>query len=95
MAIRQYNLKIKDGSDMYWDLPRRDISIPVESYKYITTRWNDKEYTWNRLSYMVYGNTKYYWLLLKVNGLIDPLSVKDGDLIRILLPKHLNEIEAD
>ena len=91
MAIKQYNLKIKDGSDMYWDRPSK-ISFPEDSYKYIKTRWNSKDYTWNILSYRVYGTTELYWLIMLVNDITDPYGIKDGDEIRVLKPEYINEL---
>lgn len=77
---------------MYWDLPR-NISYPAESYKYISTKWND-DYTWNILSYRVYGNASYFWLLMMVNEIVDPYGIENGDTIKVLLPKYLNEVKT-
>ena len=94
MALKQYNLKINDDGDMYWALPSK-VTLPSESYKYISTPWNDSDYTWNRLSYMVYGTSDYYWLLLAANNITNPYAVRNGKKIKILLPQYLNEVKVN
>lgn len=47
-----------------------DLSdIPLSYFKYYTVIKNDN---WNLISYKLYGTIELFWLLMKLNGVIDP-----------------------
>ena len=92
IKIRRYKRKVNDSGDLYW-FKQTDINLPIESYKYATTKWNEN-YTWSRLAYLIYGDSNAYWVILKANNLTNPHAVKVGQKIRFLLPKYINEIEV-
>ena len=88
--MNRYTKKINDFGDIYWYRPD-EITFPQESYKYLTTYWNDN-YTWFRLAYMVYGDPEMYWFILRINDLTNPYAIENGDEIKILKPEYLNEV---
>jgi hypothetical protein len=88
--MERYNKKIIYGNNTLWYRPTK-VSFPKESYKYLSTTWNDA-YSWFRLSYRIYGTTQYYWLIMAMNDITNPHSIKNGDKIRFLLPKYIDEI---
>jgi hypothetical protein len=90
MAFNRYSKKLVYDENKFWYRPD-DVKIPEESYKYISTYWNDN-YTWFRLSYLVYGNAELYWLLMMANNITNPYGIKNGDKIRVLLSDYLNEV---
>jgi len=34
------------------------------------------------ISHRIYGNVKYWWMLLEYNGIIDQFSIKEGDILK-------------
>lgn len=90
MALEPYNTKIRIDGDVFWHRPRSYI-LPQETEKYILTRWNT-DYSLFRLSYLTYGRSDLYWLILSANDKVSPYDFTNGEEIRILLPKFLNEV---
>jgi hypothetical protein len=78
------------SGDTFFDLPKR-ASFPIESYKYLNVVWSS-DTTWQRLSYMVYGDKSMWWLIVAVNNLTDPWDIKEFDEIKVLLPDYLSEV---
>lgn len=91
MALNRYDSQVTiDGDRYYYRLSNKEL--PQDSSKYIMTKWSN-DYTWHRLSYLVYGDTELYWILLKANNILDPTSIKPGDQVRILKQEYLNEVK--
>lgn len=90
MALEQYGTKLSLGGNEFWLRPKT-FTLPPESSKYIQTKWVES-YSWFRLSYLVYGTVDLYWLLMAVNNITDPYSIRLGDSVSILLPAFLNEV---
>lgn len=90
MALEQYDVKLPLDGDLFWYRPKK-FTLPTEAHKYLLSRWN-KDYTWFRLSYLVYGTDELYWLLMATNDITDPYGMEEGDSVRILLPDFLNEV---
>lgn len=91
MGLQQYELKMSIDGDELWYRPKR-VSIPTEAHKFVSSKWHP-DYTWFRLSYMVYGTAELYWLIMETNGITDPYGMENGDELRILLPDFINELE--
>ena len=89
MANISYTTKIRDGNNIYYDLPK-DVFLPEDSSKYITIPWRH-HYTMQKLSHWIYGSVDYVWLLLKCNETTNPWESKDK--VRFLHPDYLSEIE--
>lgn len=90
MALKQYKSKVSIANDIFYTRPRKAV-LPIESHKYIETKWISS-YSFFRLAYMIYGTASLYWLIMDMNDITDPLSVEEGDSLRILLPDFLNEV---
>jgi len=90
MAIKQYTDKFALNGTIYWYRPRT-VVFPEGTHKYVQTKWID-DYTWFRLSYLIYGTTKLYWWLMQLNDVADPYDIKNGEPISFLLPEYLNEV---
>lgn len=88
--MKIYNTKVKIDGQVAWHRPKA-VEMPIESYKYIQTKWNP-EYSLFRLSYRVYGTPEYYWLIMAANEITNPFCLKNGDPIKVLLPKYLSEV---
>jgi hypothetical protein len=83
-----YRFKIQDGDDVAWDLPRTVI-LPKEPEKYGSAPWRE-EYTWFKLSHMIYGSKDKVYLLLAANNLTNPWSKLDQ--VRFLMPDFVKEV---
>jgi len=88
MASSNYTQKIRDGEDVYFDLPR-NVILPKDPSLYMTLPWLPK-YTWSKLSYLIYGDTDKLYLLLAANDLTNPFE--KPDTFRFLLPEYLKRI---
>ncbi len=42
------------------------------------------------ISYEIYGNVKYWWMLLEFNGIVDQFSIKIGDTLKFF---NLTDLE--
>lgn len=94
-GINQYsNTQI---TDFYLDLasfPTANELIADREPEYITVEPRH-EYRMDLLSYDLYGNSKYWWViaLLNRNQIQDPIrDLKSGMLIRVLAPGDIKRI---
>lgn len=90
MPTKLYDNKVTVNKDTFHYRPRQVI-MPPESYKYISTKWNP-EYTMFRLAYLTYGDPDLYWLILEANNITNYSLLKNGDELQLLLPEYTNEV---
>jgi len=90
MALDLYDQKLSIEGNLFLDLPNK-FTLPIESSKYIASIWNSN-YTLYTLSNIVYGRRDLYWLILVANNKSNPYDFTEGEQIKILLPKFLNEV---
>ena len=76
------------NNSMYFDIDKNALQ------KYVVKH----DMQWTILSYILYGTTRFAWLLLKLNGVSakDVFKIKHaGDVILFLRKEQLNEIVAE
>jgi len=47
------------------------------------------------ISYRIYGSTKYWWILLEFNDIIDQFTIKTGDLLKFFSLTDLEKKYAE
>ena len=80
---------------MYYNINRTimftelDKGSPDDFYYYTV---NEME-NWNLISYKEYGTTRLWWIICKLNGIIDPtVDPKVGQILRMVTIDQINTI---
>jgi len=80
-------IELDDGTIAY-DLPR-NVILPEDESKYIRAPWRS-HYSLFKLSYLIYGDTSKFYLLMAANGITNPYQ--ELKTFRFLRPDYLNEV---
>jgi nucleoid-associated protein YgaU len=73
---------MNEDSRYYFSIPGYQ-EIPVSSNDLAYTVQSGEEGRLDKISYKFYDNVQYWWVIAVANDIINPLSVKAGDSLRI------------
>jgi hypothetical protein len=86
----KYNTFIYDGN-LYANATR--VSLPTESHKYQVVPWQ-ANYSWGWLADTLYGDAKYFWILMQANNITNPYTDMSNKNIKILKYEYLGELNV-
>jgi hypothetical protein len=89
--MQRFDAKYVEDETTFYHRPKKTI-FPLGDEKYMTGTVRQQD-TFHRLSYLIYGTSSHYYMIMELNGILDPTSLKAGDKIKFLLPQYINEVK--
>lgn len=83
----------EDGNERFieWQPPRWGLVDDETTYR-VT---DQDEFRPDSIAYRVYRESSLWWAILHFNGIIDPFSLRAGDVLRIPSPRVVSRILSD